>query len=191
MTNLLVIGLLAAIYKDKSKCIDLIKKIIQNDYEYECVTIDSDYITNYFNLITDKNNNKIDRQYLRDVSRLDEILVISSIKIMKENLIKRNCKNCVYLIEFLQTKEECDLLRQLFGLNFFLISLVSSNRKDESFNLELSKSKFFFHSDAFLNMNDTKKSSIDLKRFLDLIFGNPFVTPNKSNRIFSDKSFTF
>jgi hypothetical protein len=181
MTNLLVIGLLATINKDKSKCIELIKNIIQNDYEYECVTIDLNFIINYFNLNIETNNHKLYNESFKIVSQLDEILVISSIKIMKENLIKRNCKNCVYLIEFLQTKEECDLLRQLFGLNFFLISLVSSNRKDESFNLELSKSKFFFHSDAFLNMNDKKASSVDLKRFLDLIFGNPFVTPNKSS----------
>jgi hypothetical protein len=202
MTNLLVLGLLASDQHDKIKCVEIVKNIITKDFEMEFVCIDLNYIITFFelNMPNDINNNLVnnienaaffDRFYLdsKSQSQLEELFVIASIFIMKQNSKKENKTNCVYLIEFLRTQHEVELFRQLFGLNFFNISVLNNSECSASnlltthstkSQMPISKSKFFFQSEMLVDMSRYEASSVDLKRFLDLIFGNPFVTPNRS-----------
>ena len=133
MTNLLVIGLLATFDQDKEKYLEFIRNIIENEYEIECKIIDLKKIFQNLktNLNSDNDNEKIKNTLcnkIKSVSELEEIFVISSIKLMKEDLKRNNSsKPIVYLIEFLKSKQEVDLFRQLFGLNFFLFKHVHFN----------------------------------------------------------------
>ena len=133
------------------------------------------------------------------------ILVIKPITDIITKLIENseqygNNKTHVFIILSLKHNDEVELLKNTFGSNLFLIGLNSSEEKrkeklrektkgvekidllikrdrDEELNNGQQMDKIFKKSHLFINVNDVETFEEKMKRFLNLIHGHPFCTP--------------
>jgi deoxycytidylate deaminase len=115
-----------------------------------------------------------------------------------ENQLMGN-KTHVFIILSLKHNDEVELLKNTFGSNLFLIGLNSSEEKrkeklrektkgvdldllikrdrDEELNNGQQMDKIFKKSHLFINVDDVETFEEKMKRFLNLIHGHPFCTP--------------
>jgi len=139
----------------------------------------------------------------REISKQNDILAAHSIVKVEDIRKSPNPKEGnVYIFRSVKNPEEPLLYRIVYGKGFFLLGFASSrkNKKkylidrkgmtpkqaDELINRDESESSSygqdtrntFFTSDVFFDV-DNKGFQEHLKRFLDLIFGSPYITPTK------------
>jgi deoxycytidylate deaminase len=113
-------------------------------------------------------------------------------------------KGRVHILHSLKHKEEVQILREVYGVGFFLIGVYCHEeqrrahlRRNGASDLEAVElifrdyddnqkfgqqtSKVYELADVFvhLDLDNLEKTGCELERFLDLIFGNPFRTPTK------------
>lgn len=112
-------------------------------------------------------------------------------------------KRTAHIIVSLKRPEEVETLRRLYGAGFYLVGIASSPAERTKYLLEergfeekqvthlidvdakeadswgQRTRDTFFLSDVFVSATDDKGQ---LRRFIDLVFGNPFETPTLSER---------
>jgi len=176
---------------------DIINDIYQVDFD-KLKKDEHDRISKYMDL------GNIIRQDTNDNSIL-ALGIVSKITSFRDkdddNNLKPN-KKTVYIIDSLKHPEEVKRLRNIYTNGFYLISLYSDEEKrlkhlhsveniSETQALELIKrdmnelhgfgqhTRDTFHlGDFFLNVEDDDQIlQQSVKRILDLMFGNPFITP--------------
>ncbi|CAF1022184.1 unnamed protein product [Brachionus calyciflorus] len=107
---------------------------------------------------------------------------------------KELSKTQVYIISSLKHKEDIDELKRVFGLNLFLICCGSSNKPELSSESDEEKKEKLFEkdkikeifekSDFFVNL-DEELADQSLERLFNLIFSDPFISPNKDEHFTS------
>jgi len=143
---------------------------------------------------------------LRNMSFLADVS-ISKIAVKRDRDEDKNpkpYKGKIHIIHSIKHKKEVEILREVYGNGFFLIGVFGKKRdrirhliekliseedatrliirdNDENKKHGQQVSKVFELSDVFINLNldnleDTKRQ---IDRFLELLFGNPFLTPTK------------
>jgi deoxycytidylate deaminase len=138
----------------------------------------------------------------------DDILAVSAINdILDDRQLDEHGEpaasfNVAHIIRSMKRPEEVALLRALYRPGFFLIGIASDDDAQESFLTKrrgLTKAEAldviardrddqkihgqrtrdtFYLSDVFLELRESKYES-QLERFLELVFGRPFITPTK------------
>jgi deoxycytidylate deaminase len=144
----------------------------------------------------------------RKKAQSDNILAVSAINDILDYRPKdeRNERapsfNVVHLIRSLKRPEEVELLRQIYRPGFYLIGIAADDDEQRSFLVKrkgLSREEAqeliardqddkkahgqrtrdtFYLSDVFLELRASKYQA-QLERFLELVFGRPFVTPTR------------
>lgn len=144
--------------------------------------------------------------YLRENSGDNSFLALSVVELINE-LRKSSSNGhfrarTVYIVSSLKHPEEVLRLRQIYNNGFFLVSvyedLISRSKylkdiknidpvlvqtlikrdENESADHGQHTSEVFHMADYFLRLNDSaQRLANDCRRFLDLIFGNPYITP--------------
>lgn len=135
---------------------------------------------------------------LRKENNNNAILAMKAITDIIEALKKESDKTQVSIISSLKHKDEVELLKMTFGPNLFLIGLNSSEDKrrknlsgsdeekeklikrdkDEESDNGQQMDKIFKKSDFFINIDvDERVFNDKIERFLNLIHGHPFCTP--------------
>jgi deoxycytidylate deaminase len=138
----------------------------------------------------------------------DDILAVSAVNDILDNRPKDEqgeraaSFNVAHIVRSMKRPEEVALLRKLYRPGFFLIGIASDDDEQESFLTNrkgLTKKEArdliardrdeqkihgqrtrdtFYLSDVFLEIRESKYKT-QLERFLELVFGRPFVTPTK------------
>jgi len=209
MSNILVIGIIGAIGCDKKFVFDYLKEPENQKkygYEYNEAIVFSKYLEEF---IDDKNSNEkythlIDKgNLLRKECGKNDILAIKAITEIAEKIKAKSTtdKAQVFVISSLKHNEEVELLKKVFGLNFFMIGLVSSeeNRKayleknnqkcqdSKLFERDLKEEdkngqqleKIFKKSDFFIEIVEETSFKKEFTRFFDLLHSHPFHTPEQ------------
>jgi deoxycytidylate deaminase len=144
----------------------------------------------------------------RSKAHSDEILALSAIKEVLDHRPKDEhgdraaSFNVAHVIRSLKRPEEVALLRQIYRPGFYLIGIAADDDEQESFLVkrkglssveartlierdqgehELHGQRMrdtFYLSDVFLELRESRYEA-QLERFLELIFGRPFITPTK------------
>lgn len=115
----------------------------------------------------------------------------------------------VYLLKSLKHPEEVKLLRRVYGESFFLLGIASNERErrkvlDESFSylkdsaVEVERliardqadhndqdfgqnvRDTYAQSDGFIRIGEGRDSRGEVRRLIHLLFGDPFITPNRA-----------
>lgn len=145
---------------------------------------------------------------VRSNAKSNEILVLSAIKEIldrrtEDELGGRSASfNVAHVIRSLKRPEEVALLRQIYRPGFYLIAIAADDDEQESFLVKrkgLSPVEAralilrdqdedephgqrmrdtFYLADIFLELRESRYEA-QLERFLELIFGHPFITPSK------------
>ena len=138
----------------------------------------------------------------------DDILAVSAINDILDHRSKDERDerspsfNVAHIIRSMKRPEEVALLRNLYRPGFFLIGIASDDDEQESFltnrrGLTEDEARgliardqdgqkthgqrtrdTFYLSDVFLELRESKYKA-QLERFIELVFGRPFVTPTK------------
>ena len=104
-----------------------------------------------------------------------------------------------YIIRSLKHPNEVQLLRDVYGNGFYLFGIyedsdqrrnnmrrklndaeadeLMSTDEKEAYSYGQQARKTYQISDFFINYTDIEQGKASIKRILDLIFGNPFITP--------------
>jgi deoxycytidylate deaminase len=144
----------------------------------------------------------------RSKANSDEILALSAIKEIldhrprDEHGDRAASFNVAHVIRSLKRPEEVALLRQIYRPGFYLIGIAADDDEQESFLVkrkglssvearalierdqdehELHGQRMrdtFYSSDVFLELRESRYEA-QLERFLELIFGHPFITPTR------------
>ncbi|MGE0268059.1 MAG: anti-phage dCTP deaminase [Candidatus Omnitrophota bacterium] len=134
--------------------------------------------------------------------RSDILARCSILEIQKLRGLNQPTQNNVYIIRSIKTPGEANVFRTVYGRGYFQLGFFSSRKdrieylhkiegmtkdeanklinRDEDENDEFGQqARNSFHgSDVFFDVND-KDFDGHLKRFFDLIFGSPYITPTK------------
>src|SRR5579859_247781 len=138
----------------------------------------------------------------------DNILAVSAINDILDNRLTDErgepvaSFNVAHIIRSMKRPEEVALLRTLYRPGFFLIGIASDDDAQESFLTKRSgltgeealdviardrddqkthgqrTRDTFYLSDVFLELRESRYE-LQLERFLELVFGRPFITPTK------------
>lgn len=179
MSNCLIFGIVSPNNSYESILSEFLNNK-QNDFDYE------------FNseiLFVDKYLNQFSGQFengdnmLRKASSRDEILAIKAILEIMDILRqkKNNSKIQVFIISSIKHQSELDILKRVFGLNFFLVGLFSSGvgqLRNMADDYKMQMEKIFKKSDIFIDIDDIEVEK-EMYRFLELLYGHPFHTPKK------------
>lgn len=204
--NFLVFGLIAPIGCSKIKFFKFMDdNLIQEEFNFNfenIIKISENYLKDFI----DQNSNKDKKiqlidigNKLRETTNNNAILAIKAIteiiKILRLNNNNSN-KTQVFMISSLKHNDEVELLKKTFGPNLFLIGLNASEQhrkenlkgsdadilinrdKDEQLKNGQQMDKIFKKSHFFINVDvDDEIFDDEMKRFLNLIHGHPFCTP--------------
>ena len=183
MSNSLVIGLICPNQSDQARahkddCTRFLKEIIDHDYEFSFKPIDlHDLLRPPSPSLS--STSKLEKS-VRTLTKLNEIFALGSIKLIRDHTALSKTNN-IFVLKFLSQHEEIELLRSYFGQSFFLIGLINSASSTSTPSDRLWTKSFFFQSDVFVNMR-LPSANGELKRFLDLTFGSPYVTPTPNEQ---------
>jgi len=205
--NFLIFGLIAPIGSNKKIFVDFLneKKDRFNFEIAETINFSQDYLAQFIDSKIEKKRftqlinigNEI-----REISNNNGILVIKAATLIIQTLLatnQTNNKTQVFIISSLKHSDEVDLLKNTFGKNLLLIGLNSSEEKrkmnmindeenirelfERDKNEELSNGqqldKIFKKSDFFISIDDKSLFHKKMERFLNLLNGHPFCTPEK------------
>lgn len=211
--NFLVIGLVGAVGCRLKSLSNILKSLLDSEFNYSVKEIhvskeflqehsSKDSYENSFERYTDLmdvGNNlrkKYDNKYLA-------FKIAQSIAASRRDNLDNNCDRKAFIINSLKHDAEIKALREIYGKNFYQISLYESPtiRKDVLINdvgMTFSQAddlmsrdegeqndygqhtRDAFHlADYFIKYDNKTNEHIknSCKRFLDLIFGNPYKTP--------------
>lgn len=139
---------------------------------------------------------------LRQKSGFNSILALGAVDFIKKNRKAHQKLKTAYIINSLKHPDEAHALRKIYSNGFFLLGIhgdkdrrknylmtndqLTSNQADELISRDDSEKEKYgqqtretFHlSDFFISVDyNTDKLQNSLWRIVDLIFGNPFITP--------------
>lgn len=111
-------------------------------------------------------------------------------------------KRTAYIIKSIKHSEEVEYLRDIYGDAFYLIGVQSSKKNRIEYlcknkNISVDKAEqllkrdadedivhgqhtrdAYQHADYFIDINAGRSLFNDIERFIDLLFGEPYITPN-------------